>query len=184
MEKKELRKKIKALKRQMSIEDITSRSAIIKDKLFLLDDFKRSNDVYIYLNYNQEVQTIDIIKLCQQSGKNVYLPKISGDIMHFVKYRQGDTLIKNSMGISEPANDEYDKKCQGLFLMPLLAFDKDLNRMGYGGGFYDRYLAKHPNNLKIGLAYDFQCVEAVPFEDFDIPLDMVITEKKIYIKDN
>ena len=110
-----------------------------------------------------------------REGKRVAVPKIYGDTMKFLYLDDLSRVEKNDMGIPEPIADTpvADDKT-ALVLMPGLAFTKRGDRMGYGGGFYDRFLAEEPDHPTLALCYDFQMVDSLPTEEFDIPVDTVL----------
>ena len=99
--------------------------------------------------------------------------------MDFFYWSTKDPLVINKYGIPEPISNKV--KYPDILLVPLVAYDKNLNRIGYGGGFYDRYIKKIKKNKKIitiGLAYSFQKVKKIPVNEYDIKLDFIVTEKK------
>ncbi len=102
--------------------------------------------------------------------------------MEFYEYKSEDPLYVNKYGIPEPINKR--KKKPNILLIPIVAFDRKLNRLGYGGGFYDRFLEKMEKYkiLKIGLAFSYQRIKNVPIEKFDKKLDYILTEKEIFTK--
>lgn len=182
MDKSELRKIIKAQKRSLTEETICSDSRCICDKLMTLPEFADNDDIYVYINYNQEVITKDFIRECFALGKNVFVPKVVNENMVFVRINSLDELNKSNMGILEPDSNIDTSTGRGLMIMPLLAADTNFNRLGYGGGYYDRYLSSNNNYVLIGLAYDFQIVESVETQEFDIPLDLIITPTRLFQK--
>ena len=98
--------------------------------------------------------------------------------MNFFKWSTSDPLITNIFGIPEPISKKI--MYPDIILVPLVAFDNNLNRIGYGGGFYDRYISKikkNKNVLTIGLAFSFQKVKRIPINKHDIKLDYILTEK-------
>ena len=100
--------------------------------------------------------------------------------MDFVQWSSNDPLVINKFGIPEPSNDKI--KFPDILLVPLLSFDAKLNRIGYGGGFYDRYIHRIKRKKKpllVGLAYSFQKVKSIPINKYDKKLDFVVTERKI-----
>ncbi|MBQ8748546.1 MAG: 5-formyltetrahydrofolate cyclo-ligase [Oscillospiraceae bacterium] len=175
MDKKALRKKIREKKRAMSEEEILSRSEKL-GRLFLSSEaYRNAKTVYGYLPYNQEVRTVPMLEQALRDGKKVAVPKIYGDTMRFIYLEDLSCVEKNSMGIPEPVADTpvaEDKTA--LVLMPGVAFTKKGDRIGYGGGFYDRFLAEEPNHPTLALCYDFQIVDSLPTEEFDIPVDTVL----------
>ena len=134
-----------------------------------------------YYPVNYELNTIELIKKLIKNNYLVGLPVIKKNYhMDFYEYRTNDPLNVSRYGIPEPIKQK--KLVPTILLIPMVAFDKNCNRLGYGGGFYDRFLEKNQNiNLiKIGLAFSFQKVNQLPVNKFDKKLDYIFTEKKIY----
>jgi len=175
MEKAELRRKIREQKRAMTEAEIESRSAQLgelfaKSKLYL-----EAETIYGYLPYNQEVRTVPMLERALKDGKKVAVPKVYGDTMKFIYLEDLTQVEKGYAGIPEPAADApVAEDPTALVLMPGLAFTKNGDRMGYGGGFYDRFLAEEPNHPTLALCYAFQMVEQLPTEEYDIPVDLVL----------
>mgnify|MGYP001417182952 FL=1 len=132
-----------------------------------------------YYPYNYEVDTINILEKFEKYKYKISLPKIKKNSqMNFFNWSTKDPLIINKYGIPEPISNKLTYP--SIILVPIVAFDKHFNRIGYGGGFYDRYIKKIKKNKKIltiGLAYSFQKVKEIPINKYDIKLDFVITEK-------
>ena len=124
---------------------------------------------------------MEILEKFEKQGYKLSLPKIKSKFqMDFFKWSFNDPLEINKYGIPEPVSKKI--KFPDIFLVPLVAFDNRLNRIGYGGGFYDRYLEKIQKNKKIvtiGLAYSFQEIKRIPADKYDIKLDYILTEKKL-----
>ena len=175
MDKKELRKKIREQKRAMTEEQIVSASGRLGELFLNCDQYKAAKTIYGYLPYNQEVRTVPMLEQAMRDGKRVAVPKCYGDEMRFIYMDDLSKFEKGYAGIPEPIADEpvADDKT-ALVLMPGMAFTKDGKRMGYGGGFYDKFLASEPNHPTVALCYDFQMVEDLPTEDYDIPVDCVL----------
>ena len=175
MNKAELRKEIRAKKRAMTEEEIVSKSRRLCQEFFACDEYKKANTIYGYLPYNQEVRTWELLQKAMEDGKRVAVPKVYGEEMRFIYITDFSQVSDGYCGIPEPLADEpvaNDK--DALVLMPGLAFDRDGHRIGYGGGFYDRFLSAEPGHPTVALCYDFQLVEELPTEEFDIPVDLVI----------
>lgn len=121
--------------------------------------------------------------LCSYSGHTA-LPSISADHGHMVfrRWSEGDPLLKSPWGGRQPPPNTQDV-IPDLIFVPLLGFDETLNRIGQGGGHYDRYLAAHPSACRIGLAWSGQCVESIVARSWDIPMDGILTETAFHIKD-
>ena len=175
MEKKELRKWIRDQKRAMTPEQIKNASRILAEKFFATSYYRDAVTIYGYLPYNQEVRTVPILRKALLDGKKVAVPKVYGDTMRFIYLEDLDAVAPSEMGIPEPVADApiaCDEKA--LVLMPGLAFDPKGNRMGYGGGFYDKFLAQEPEHPTVALCYSFQMVDSIPTDDYDIPVDCVL----------
>lgn len=175
MEKITLRKMIRELKRAMPEEQIVSASQRLGE-LFLNSDLYRSaTTIYGYLPYNQEVRTTPMLEQALKDGKRVAVPKVYGDEMKFIYLSDLSQVEKGFAGIPEPITDgEVAEDPTALVLMPGLAFTKEGHRMGYGGGFYDKFLAKEPNHPTLALCYAFQMVDEFPVEEYDVPVDVVL----------
>ena len=175
MDKAILRKEIRAKKRAMSQKQIEFASSLLADKFFQSDAYKKCKALYAYLPYNQEVHTEQIILHALKDGKMVAVPKVYGDDMSFLYIRDLSGIAPGAFGIPEPIADEpVASDPTALVLMPGLAFDPKGNRIGYGGGFYDRFLSAEPDHPTVALCYDFQMVDHLETEEFDIPVDFVL----------
>ncbi len=175
MNKTEIREYIRRKKREMSEEEIQRRSALLAEKLFESDVYKNAGTVYGYVSYNQEVRTLPILERALRDGKRVAVPKVFGDKMKFICITDLGSLEKGYGGILEPTADGPigDDK-DALVLMPGLAFDRAGHRIGYGGGFYDKFLAEEPGHPTVALCYDFQVFERIETEEHDIPAELVL----------
>lgn len=175
MDKKTLRRQIAQQKRAMTAEEIVQRSTRLGVLFRQCQMYQRADTIYGYLPYNQEVRTVPMLQQAIADGKRVAVPKVYGDKMRFLYLTDLEQVAPGYAGIPEPIGDEpvaHDPKA--LVLMPGLAFDKQGHRMGYGGGFYDRFLSEEPEHPTVALCYDFQMVEDLPTEEFDIPVDCVL----------
>ena len=178
MNKSEIRKRILKIRKhnscgnlKINFEQITK---ILKEKNI------KGRTVGGYYPYNYEIDIMEILKNFEKKKYQISLPKIKKNSeMNFFHWSIKDPLSINQYGIPEPISNKV--KCPDILLVPLVAYDKNLNRIGYGGGFYDRYIKKIVNIKKIitiGLAYSFQKVNKIPVDKFDISLDFIVTEKK------
>jgi len=134
-----------------------------------------------YYPYNYEADPRKILEKFESQNYQISLPKIKKNFrMDFFRWSTKDPLTINKYGIPEPTSSKIIYP--DILLIPIVAFDKDLNRIGYGGGFYDRYLNKIIKDKKIliiGLAYSFQKVKKVPVNKYDFKLDYIVTNKGI-----
>ena len=175
MNKKELRQKIREKKRAMTIEEIEAKSARLGELFLASDAYQNAKSIYGYLPYNQEVRTVAMREQAMKDGKRIAVPKCYGDEMRFIFMDDLSKVEKGYSNIPEPiADDPIADDETALVLMPGMAFDPHGHRIGYGGGFYDKFLAKEPNHPTLALCYDFQMVEYLETEEFDIPVDTVI----------
>lgn len=175
MDKQALRKQIREQKRAMTEEMIVSKSLALGDKFLASEAYQQAKTIYGYLPYNQEVRTVDMLQQAIRDGKRVAVPKCYGDEMRFIYLDDLSKVEKGYCGIPEPVADSpVANDPTALVLMPGLAFTKEGLRMGYGGGFYDKFLAAEPHHPTLALCYDFQMVEHIPTEEYDIPVDTVI----------
>ena len=179
--KKNIRKEVLAKRNSLSPDTIEISSGIIADKVLSLDEFKKAKTILLYSSFGSEVKTDLLIKKALEYGKEVYLPKVEGEDMNFYHISLKEELLKGAWGIEEPKG-EPDKIFRGdkdaLVVMPLVGYDREGNRIGYGKGYYDRFLVSHETGLKIGIAFGIQECEISP-EPTDIRLDMLVNENEI-----
>lgn len=175
MDKKELRRFIREKKRAMTETEIQARSAKLAGLFFQSEAYQKAKTIYGYLPYNQEVRTVPMLEQALRDGKRVAVPKVYGEEMKFLFLDDLSRVEKGYCGIPEPIDDgpSADDKT-ALVLMPGLAFDLQGHRIGYGGGFYDRFLAAEPNHPTLALCYDFQLLPTLETEAHDIPVDYVL----------
>ena len=175
MDKKELRRTIRERKRAMTEEEIVSRSEALGVLFAQSEAYKAAKTIYGYLPYNQEVRTVPMLEQALKDGKRVAVPKVYGDEMKFLYLDDLTKVSKGYAGIPEPIDDEPVADDEtALVLMPGLAFDPQGHRIGYGGGFYDKFLAAEPNHPTLALCYEFQMLPELHTEEHDIPVDTVL----------
>ncbi len=175
MDKTALRKEIKEKKRAMTEEQIVAAGEKLGELFAQSQAYKNARTIYGYLPYNQEVRTVPMLERAIRDGKRVAVPKVYGDEMKFIYISDLTAVEKGYAGIPEPVADApVADDPTALVLMPGLAFDPAGHRIGYGGGFYDRFLASEPNHPTVALCYDFQVFPELETEEFDIPVDCVI----------
>lgn len=175
LDKKALRRQIGQLKRAMSEEEIEKYSRELAEKFYETELYRSAKSIYGYLPYNQEVRTWQILERAKADGKRVAVPKVYGDEMEFLWLDDFSQVAPGAYNIPEPTFDSPIADDEtALILMPGLAFDPQGHRVGYGGGFYDKYLEKHPQHPLVALGYPFQLFEHLDVEEHDIPVDLVI----------
>lgn len=180
MDKTALRRSIREKKRAMTQEQIISASADLGAQFAACALYKQAKTIYGYLPYNQEVRTVPMLEQALREGKQVAVPKVYGDEMKFICLTDLSQVDTGYAGIPEPIADApVADDPTALVLMPGLAFDPQGHRIGYGGGFYDKFLAKEPNHPTVALCYGFQMLDALETQDHDIPVDLVLWSKEI-----
>ena len=175
MDKKALRAEIRAKKRAMTAQEIEEKSAALAKAFYETAEYKNAKTIYGYLPYNQEVRTTQMLAHALADGKQVAVPKVYGDEMKFILLSDLSQVAKGYAGIPEPVADgPVAADPTALVLMPGLAFDPEGHRLGYGGGFYDKFLAAEPDHSTLALCYDFQMLPHLDTESYDIPVDRVL----------
>ena len=175
MDKKALRAAIRQQKRAMTEEEIVTKSEKLGQLLAENPIYKNAKTFYGYLPYNQEVRTVPMLEQAIRDGKRVAVPKCYGAEMKFIYMDDLSQVAPGYAGIPEPIADEpVADDPTALVLMPGMAFDPHGHRIGYGGGFYDKFLAQEPDHPTLALCYDFQMLPHLETEEFDIPVDCVL----------
>ena len=175
----------------LSDEERNEMNQMIFKNIIHCNEYKNTNIVLIYASYQNEADTFSLMKHALENEKEVYVPKVTGcdGTMEFFRISSISELKEGYKGIPEPDNsqsifpvDTFFDSC--LMIIPGVAFDKTGNRIGYGKGFYDRYLARckvMSNMHKIAIAYDCQIYDSVPSDITDIKMERIITEKGEYL---
>ncbi len=179
-----MKEKIKFRRQALSIRnqiaDREGKSAAIADFLFKTTYFQRAKTIFLYCSYRSEVDTNIILETAWLQGKRVAIPKVLDNQMQFFQIHARDEILTGYRGIPEPEGkgEPVFPQKDDLILVPGTAFDKEGYRMGYGGGYYDRYLAKNRTGcITIGLAFLEQLYDQIPKDEYDICLDNIVTER-------
>lgn len=204
--KKDIRKRVRSARAGLSSNERTKYSACIVNRLIEHPLYQEADEIYCYVSFGDEVSTSRILETSWMLGKKLAVPRIlikqdqesksagdgtnckdtavssqsPGRYMEFFYIHSREELKEGYYGILEPVTT---RKAQGrnvLVVMPGVAFDTSCHRIGYGGGFYDAYLKQHPKYRTIALAYSIQCLEQIPYEEYDIRPEIILTEKEIY----
>lgn len=180
--KNELRKKYKLIRN--NIKNRKNKNKKIEEKVIKIIEKNQAKIVAFYKSFSTEVPTDIIIEHIIQNGKIVVLPKVDKNGLNFYKIKSlKNNLKKNRYGIEEPISQEENYTEPDLIdivIVPGLSFDKGKNRLGFGGGYYDKFLS-NINSLKIGICYEEQIYESIlPTDQTDIKMDVIITDKNIY----
>ena len=191
MEKKEIRRLVAERKKEYSDVLFEQLSRQIISRLLELPCYLEADTIFAYMDMPGEVKMRDFIRRCWEDGKTVAIPKIitsdtdyrlSAAHMRFFRIDSFDDLHEGMMHIMEPDPERcecLDSEEMALIIMPGVAFDTDRHRIGYGGGFYDRYLAMHTEHPTAAVAYGFQIFDSIPFEEQDIRPQILVTEDVI-----
>jgi len=186
-----LRKKLRQQRNALDFETQEQHALALDQQLSHNNLFKRSQRVAVYLAADGEIDPTYIIRRAQQTNKKIYLPVLAplSNRLYFAPYSENTKMQLNRFNITEPdAHPKHWLKPQqlDLILMPLVGFDKTGNRLGMGGGFYDRslhFMHFRKTSYKpylVGLAHELQCIEKLPHQAHDVPLKMIVTEQQIY----
>ena len=141
--------------------------------------FVHESELYIYVDYNHEVGTRSIMAEAFRRGMNVWVPRVTGNTMLFCHIQGMEDLKPGAYGILEPTGKEIGDAGKGLMIMPGVAFDEKCHRVGYGKGFYDRYLEGHKALRRMAVGFEFQVFGEVPYEEHDICPEILVTEKRV-----
>ena len=177
-----IRMKMLTLLKNQKEEERVKKSKVIQEKLFSTKEFKEATIILFYASFNGEVETFNMMQEAQKSGKRIALPKILKNqkrITVSLIEDLGKELVDGPYGIKEPTESRLrplDLKDIDLAIIPGVAFDKGNNRLGRGGGYYDRFLSEFPSRIPVfGLAFDFQILDRLPHrKGHDIPVSRVI----------
>lgn len=180
MDKKSIRKEFASKRKLLTKEFVTKASLEIFENLksTKILDFDR---ILIYSDFSNEVETDRIIQFLLTHNREVYLPVCNTQTKTFDCVKYSKEFLTNVYGIDEPANSE-SLGCEQKIdcaIMPGLVFDNHGNRIGFGAGYYDKFLADNPQVYKIGLCYEFQVCDNIPSEKHDVRLDLLVTEKRL-----
>ena len=177
-EKNRLRRDLLEKRRNLPQSLRREKSALILKVLLSEKVFSDASGVALYFPVNGEVDTREIFKKCVDLEKKVFFPKTLGSDLVFLRTRNIEELTPGAFAIPEPPA-EAERACGDeldLVLVPGVAFDFSGNRIGYGKGFYDRFLKDIPRQIRFGLAYRFQVLESVPSDETDVKTGRIITE--------
>lgn len=181
MKKKELRSHILDMRLALTADEVYEYSGIICRKLAASDAFKKAEDICLYMPIHNEVDVTLLFDDSLAGGKNIWLPKITGHTMDFYSFDGATNMVLGTYNIKEPESAvSLLPNADTLIVMPGSVFSKDCCRIGYGGGYYDRYLEQHPECMTIAVAYDFQVIDDIPTKEYDIKPKRIITNMEDY----
>lgn len=178
--KKNLRQEILSRRRAMSEDEVGLLSGMICNRILSSDYYKKATDICLYMPIHNEVDVTLLFPYVLME-KRIWLPRVKDKDMDFYLYKDEDSLVVGRYGIKEPSsNVKLEADNNTLIVMPGSVFSRNNKRIGYGGGYYDRYLEEHKGVMTIAAAYDFQVLEDIPTEEFDKRPDIIITETEEY----
>ena len=182
--KKEIRKRIVKLRKERDPYEWQCATRQITDLVISHPCFLEASDICIYADIKGEAGTRMIMQEAWKLGKHVWLPKVEDGDMEFYLTEGPDELVSGAYGIPEPSGNLVFKVPDALMIMPGVAFDLSGHRIGYGGGFYDRYLEKHVELTTMALAFEDQIFDTLPAEEHDICPMFIVTQKRIIETDD
>lgn len=173
-----LRKTMRQKRDELSLREIHQQTEKCLENLKEFSEYQKNQWIYTYMAIGSEVDTIFMISEFLKQGKRVAVPKVEKDEIAFYEIQTIKDCKPGLWGILEPISYQAPAEEKGLMLLPGLAFDKKGNRLGYGGGYYDKYLKKHENCVSVALAYELQILEEIPHEEHDKTVDYIITPER------
>jgi 5-formyltetrahydrofolate cyclo-ligase len=179
-EKAELRRRMRRARQGIPADQRARMAEIVADRLFALPEAASARTLLLFYSFGSEVATAGMAARVRAEGKRLLLPYVE-DAMEAAEVREGDELVRAPYGAREPARRvPVDPAAVEVVVTPGLAFDLRGNRLGYGGGYYDRYLARlRSDTVRIGIGYAVQIVDRVPAGPADQPVDLVVTEADV-----
>lgn len=182
--KKLLREDFKNIRK--SLHDKSGLDGQIFENLIKSIDFSKFNSVIVYVSFGLEVDTLSLIDYLRKNNFAVYSPKCytQDKSMRFFSINDEKSLVRGAYNILEPIenpSNELIDFSKSICIVPALSFDRLGYRLGWGGGYYDRFLSSHKDIFKLGLVYSSCLCNTLPKDDYDISVDMVLTEKNILL---
>ena len=188
MDKEVIRKAILDQRGRLREEEIKEKSLSIGNRLFKMEEFAGATQIMFYLSFSNEVRTFDMIKRAIEGGKRIFAPYVLDNGMGFAEIKKlDDDLRSNRWGILEPKDElriGLSREILEVIIVPGVAFDRGFRRLGYGRGYYDRFLSLFFEKKKecpafIGLCYELQLVDHLPEKQQDVKMDKIVTESQV-----
>ena len=176
-DKNDVRKAVKERIAALAPKQKAAMCGVIAENFFGTPEYARARSIFFYFSTSDEPDTKGLIGRALAEGKDVFLPRIEGDKMVLVSYREGATMQVNRYGIEEPTG-EASAVSPDLAVIPLVAFDRDKHRLGRGKGYYDRFLAGYAGE-SVALSFSAQECPQVPTEYFDVSPKVIVTEREV-----
>lgn len=178
--KNKIRKRVLDARYTLPPDERRAKSAEIEAKLFSLPEYRAARLILFYASFQSEVETHRMIRRALAEGKRVALPKVKGKELELIEIRCFDSdVAPGAWGIPEPEQGVPARLAEiGLIVVPGAAFDEQGNRIGYGAGFYDKLLPFYQGKT-VALAYELQIVASAPADAHDVPMQKIVTEKRV-----
>lgn len=183
--KRDFRSRLLKKRNELSNKEISNLSYKIYKNIIKIPEYINSNNFLVYLDFNKEVSTKIIIEDLIKNNKNLYIPISKPDTLELIisKLNSMDDLVPSTYGILEPKQDKIELVSSEIIdfvIVPGVVFDREGYRIGYGKGYYDRFLSTLKQKFTtVGICYDFQLVKHVPRDIYDFKLDYIVTDKEI-----
>ncbi|SHJ31621.1 5-formyltetrahydrofolate cyclo-ligase [Dethiosulfatibacter aminovorans DSM 17477] len=184
--KKEIRKRILKKRREMDPAEAAEKSALIFDRITGLEEFRNAATVGLYLSFDNEVDTFELLKLLKESGKRIVVTYTESREVVLIPVYINDIendFVEGAWGYLEPKVDQLETAAEedlDFVVVPGVVFDEERNRVGFGKGYYDKYLSKlRDDAVTAAMAYEYQVLEKVPAESHDIKMKIIVTEDRI-----
>lgn len=172
--KKRLRLSMKKRRSENENRDLKE-ERLVRYALELVGEKK---SVFVYLSFSSEATTDKLVEALLSAGVAVYAPRVEGKEMVAVPLDEDSDFALSDYGVREPLGEAYEGEIEAA-IVPLLAVDPRGVRLGYGGGYYDKFFAKHPEIFKVGYGYEFQIVDELPEEETDVRLNAIVTDVRV-----
>lgn len=166
----DLRIKAKSIRKTLDIILISEK---LVEQIKMADFYKKAKNVLIFYPTLYEINLLGLLR--DEKEKQFFLPKVDGENLLICPYSSNEKLVKSNFNINEPCSNPVDAKILDLIFLPALAVDNGKNRLGYGGGYYDRFLKKYPETLKVVPISKELCFEKIPTEEYDVKADIIIS---------
>jgi 5-formyltetrahydrofolate cyclo-ligase len=179
VEKRVIRQRLREQRRALPARTVEAAGRAVRAQLLGFPPYVTALSVMGYVAHENEVPTTELLDEAARRGRSLLLPRITPPV-GMVRWRPGEALVVDCYGVWEPANSFVTRpELPAVALVPIVAWDRQGNRLGRGGGFYDRLFAELTGITRIGLAYEFQECPGLPRDPWDVPVDYVITERRI-----
>lgn len=184
--KSEIRKRMIAMRNAIPREEIEEKSRVIQKQVTELEEIRLASTLMVFLSFGSEVLTDDLIRWCWGEGKRIVVPfcRLESRELTACRIDGFDELEPGHYGIRAP-KEGLLRPVEGgeieVILVPAVAFDRRGYRVGYGGGYYDRFLPAAPQAAKIGVAFSSQIIEEIPVDVHDLPVDVIVTEREVIV---